>query len=156
MKSAACHEQKTIYLHLHYVKHATNHRYSSRGHFYAAVCLVLLLYWNQLFVYPWLVRTMDHEEADDNDIRTFCLVDQWLLCYYKKTGFSTIGCNKNQLITIIISICFFIYCSASIYIYNFLYHYLLQYKSTNFSVKDKKGKKPFFESQLNANIYKEF
>ena len=96
---------------------------------------------------------MDHEEADDNDIRAaVCLMDEWLLCYYKTTGFSTIGCNKNQLITIIISICFFIYCSASIYIYNFLYHY----PSTNFSVKDKKGKKPFFESQLNANIYKEF
>ena len=107
-----------------------------------------------LFTHDWYVQWIMKRQMIMNDIRAaVCLVDQWLLCcYYKTTGFSTIGCNKNQLITIIISICFFIYCSASIYIYNFLYHY----PSTNFSVKDKKGKKPFFESQLNANIYKEF
>ena len=156
MKSAACHEQKTIYLHLHFVKHATNHRYSSRGHFYAAVCLVLLLYWNQLFVYPWLVRTMDHEEADDNDIRAaVCLVDQWLLCcYYKTTGFSTIGCNKNQLITIIISICFFIYCSASIVCIFIIFYTIIRVQT--FRSKIRRAKRPFLESQMNANFYKEF
>ena len=38
-KSAACHQQ-TIYL--HFIELASNHRYSSRRHFYTAVCLVLV------------------------------------------------------------------------------------------------------------------
>lgn len=104
-----------------------------------------------LFTHDWYVQWIMKRQM----IMTYVHFAWWINgCFViiKTTGFSTIGCNKNQLITIIISICFFIYCSASIYIYNFLYHY----PSTNFSVKDKKGKKPFFESQLNANIYKEF
>ena len=108
-----------------------------------------------LFTHDWYVQWIMKRQMIMNDIRAaVCLVDQWLLCcYYKTTGFSTIGCNKNQLITIIISICFlFTALQVGLYIHDFLYHY----PSTNFSVKDKKGKKPFFESQLNANIYKEF
>ena len=100
-----------------------------------------------LFTHDWYVQWIMKRQMIMNDIRAaVCLVDQWLLCcYYKTTGFSTIGCNKNQLITIIISICFFIYCSASIVCIFIIFYTIIRVQT--FRSKIRRGKSPF----LNLN-----
>ena len=98
-----------------------------------------------LFTHDWYVQWIMKRQMIMTYVQQFAWWMNGCFVIIKTTGFSTIGCNKNQLITIIISICFFIYCSASIVCIFIIFYTIIRVQT--FRSKIRRGKSPF----LNLN-----